>query len=189
MNVLPSGRTNTSPVAPNTSTGGGLVHAIEVLLTKQGHPPWVIREWMPSLIQEFTQSMIRSTRGYANPPDPSEYMNEHLAIDGKDGTRNWEIVAVGRKPTYYMARDLLYGSLLRDYRTRWYRRYVAEPEDWMLDMITPSAKAAGSSRTAPSSGFPAPQMSQSVFKKAAPVGFGGTLDESSLCGSWSRYWW
>ncbi len=51
--------------------------------------------------------------------------------DAKAAVERWRIVAVGRRPQDFLARDCLYGSLLRDRRLPWIRKYLKRPDDWM----------------------------------------------------------
>jgi hypothetical protein len=55
-------------------------------------------------------------------------------LDPRQGVRDWEVTAVGRKPGYQLARDCLHASLLRNRLPGWYHRYVAHPPAWLADL-------------------------------------------------------
>jgi hypothetical protein len=55
--------------------------------------------------------------------------------DAKGAVEQWKIVADGRRPEDYLARDCLYGSLLWDKRATWFRNYLKKPERWMEELV------------------------------------------------------
>jgi hypothetical protein len=55
--------------------------------------------------------------------------------DAKGVVAQWNILAVGHRPEDYLGRDCLYGSLRRDHRVPWFRRYLKRPSSWMKDLV------------------------------------------------------
>src|SRR5262249_54097375 len=47
----------------------------------------------------------------------------------------WRIVAIGHRPKDFLGRDCLYGSLWRDHRVPWFRRYLKKPAPWMEALV------------------------------------------------------
>src|SRR5262245_30108282 len=45
----------------------------------------------------------------------------------------WRVVGQGNRPVDHIGRDLLYGSLGRDYRVGQYHRLRREPPEWVAD--------------------------------------------------------
>jgi hypothetical protein len=57
------------------------------------------------------------------------------APDARASVEEWHIRSVGHRPTDFMARDCLFGSLFRDHRVPWFRRYVKKPSTWMKSLV------------------------------------------------------
>jgi len=67
--------------------------------------------------------------------DPLEALDVVETNDAQEAAAFWRVEAVGRRPLDHLARDLMYGSLLRDHRPTWFHKYAREQPDWMQDLI------------------------------------------------------
>lgn len=63
--------------------------------------------------------------------DAGDLSDAGTELDATAAVERWRIVAVGRRPEDFLGRDCLYGSLLRDHRVPWFRRYLRKPDPWM----------------------------------------------------------
>ena len=64
------------------------------------------------------------------------YPGSDLGLNAEESVREWHICAVGRRPSDFLARDCLFGSMFRDYRVRWFHRYMQRPEQWMEELVS-----------------------------------------------------
>jgi hypothetical protein len=53
----------------------------------------------------------------------------------RESVEAWHVLSVGHRPTDFMARDCLFGSLFRDHRVPWFRRLVKKPRPWMESLV------------------------------------------------------
>ena len=70
-----------------------------------------------------------------NGGDNRGYPAKDMGLNAKKSVLAWHISAVGRRPRDFIARDCLFGSLFRDHRVPWFRRYVRRPAPWMKEMV------------------------------------------------------
>jgi hypothetical protein len=56
------------------------------------------------------------------------------------GVLRWRAVAAGRRPHDHLARDLLFGSLGRDYRARLFHKLRKHPPEWIADAVERAAR-------------------------------------------------
>ena len=63
------------------------------------------------------------------------YAAVDLGLNARNDVSDWRILAVGKRPHDFIARDCLFGSLFRDHRAPWFHRYVRKPEPWMKKLV------------------------------------------------------
>src|SRR4051794_29392494 len=51
------------------------------------------------------------------------------------GLNDFPVVALGNKPEYHIARDVLCGSLYRNRLASWFRNYAKRPPPWLEDRV------------------------------------------------------
>jgi hypothetical protein len=57
------------------------------------------------------------------------------ALDPREAVSRWRIKAVGHRPTDFMVRDFLFGSLFRNRQARWFHKYSKRPATWMKEIV------------------------------------------------------
>jgi hypothetical protein len=55
--------------------------------------------------------------------------------DARGAVEQWKVVAVGRRPQDFLARDCLFAALRHDHRVPWFRRYLKRPDPWMEALV------------------------------------------------------
>ena len=62
-------------------------------------------------------------------------LSSYLELNPQNVVESWRILALGRRPKDFMARDLLLNSLFRDERPRLFHNLSKKPPSWLEDHV------------------------------------------------------
>src|SRR5262245_64800645 len=136
MNILPNysaGRKSSGgPILPDCSQTAGIERAQQSLESQENRDETeegVVEIDVDLDPEEENEDEDEENDAYFDPWDAGVDPNARGAVE------QWRIVAVGHRPKDYLARDCLYGSLWRDHRVPWFRRYLKKPAPWMEALV------------------------------------------------------